>query len=454
LLVQPPYRRQEQDDQIPHAAPAKGTDVLEVATRPRGNPIVRFLRILGPGLITGASDDDPSGIATYAVAGAAFGFSTLWTALVTYPLMAAVQFICAKIGMVSGVGLAGVLRQHYPRPFLYLAVFGLTCANTINAGADIGAIAAALNLLLPIPAVVFIVPIAVVIIALQLFGSYRLIANVFKWLTLALFGYIASAFLAHPDAGEVLRGTLVPTIDLNPTFLATLVAILGTTISPYLFFWQSSQEVEEQIELGRRQLWQRRGASDSELKYRAWDVNVGMLLSNVVMYFIILATAATVWKAGGTDIQSAADAAVALEPFAGPAAKVLFAIGLIGAGFLAVPILTGSAAYAVSEAFGWKYGLGQHPGRARQFYGVIVAATLVGMLINFLGINPIRALFWTAVINGFLAPPLMVLIMLAANHPAVMGNRINGVWLNILGWAATLLMFAAAILLVLTWGQG
>ena len=428
----------------------QGPDVVEEAQNPRPNKVVRFLRILGPGLITGASDDDPSGIGTYAVAGASLGYSTLWLALITFPLMASVQFICAKIGMVSGEGLAGVVRRHYPRPLLYLAVAALVVANTINAGADVGAIAAAVNLIVPVPIALMIVPVAVVILLIQVFGSYHLIASVFKWLTLALFAYIASAIFAHPDFGEVLRGTLIPTVSLDPSFLSTLVAILGTTISPYLFFWQASQEVEEEVELGRRRLWQRRGATDKELKYRALDINTGMAFSNVVMYFIILATAATLFKAGQTQIQSAADAAAALQPLAGDAAKVLLALGLVGAGFLAVPVLTGSAAYAVSEAFGWEYGLNKRPTRAKQFYGVIIVATLVGLAINFVGIDPIKALFWSAVINGLLAPPLMVLIMLVANHQGIMGKRRNGRWMNVLGWAATLVMFAAAICLVVT----
>jgi NRAMP (natural resistance-associated macrophage protein)-like metal ion transporter len=438
---------------IPHKAPAAGTGSLEAALDREPNPVKKFLKVLGPGLVTGASDDDPSGIGTYAVAGASLGFATLWLALVTFPLMAAVQFTCAKIGMITGSGLAGVLRQHYPRPLVYVAVFGLFAANTINAGADIGAIAAAINLLLPIPIVGLIVPIAVSIVVLQIWGSYRLIANIFKWLALALLAYIGAALFARPDPGEVLRGTLIPTLSLDKTFLSTLVAILGTTISPYLFFWQSDQEVEEEIQMGRLTLRSRRGATDDELKYAAWNNNIGMGLSNVVMYFIILATAATLFKAGQTTIQSAADAAVALEPLAGPAAKILLAMGLIGAGFLAVPILTGSAAYAVAQAFGWKFGLSRNPARAKPFYGVIVVASLVGMLINFLGINPIDALFWTAVLNGFLAPPLMVLIMLMANSKKVMGEHTNGRWINVLGWCATVAMFAAAAGLVLTWGQ-
>jgi len=351
------------------------------------------------------------------------------------------------------MGLAGLLHRHYSRWVLYPAVAGLVIANTINAGADIGAIAAAVNLLVPIPISVMIVPVAALILVLQFFGSYRLIANVFKWLGLALTGYIGSALLSRPDLAEVLRGTFVPTFRMDSAFLSTLVAILGTTISPYLFFWQASLEVEEETSIGRTRLWQRRGASDTELKYRAWDVNVGMFFSNLVMYFIILATGATLFKAGQTNIGSAADAAQALRPIAGDAASLLLALGLIGTGFLAVPVLTGSAAYGVSEAFGWKYGLDERPDHARQFYGVIAVATVVGMLINFLGINPIDALFWTAVINGFLAPPLLLLIMLIANNRAIMGERVNGVGLNILGWATTVAMFAAAGALVLTWNQ-
>jgi NRAMP (natural resistance-associated macrophage protein)-like metal ion transporter len=438
---------------IPHKEPAAGTGTLEAALEHEHNPAKRLLKVLGPGLVTGASDDDPSGIGTYAVAGASLGYSTLWTALLTFPLMAAIQFICAKVGLVTGMGLAGALRRHYPRPLLYGAVLGLFFANTINAGADIGAIAAGVNVIVPIPILWMIVPVAATILALQVFGSYRLIANVFKWLTLALFGYIASSLFARPDPAEVLRATLIPTISFDSTFLATLVAILGTTISPYLFFWQSNQEVEEEVQMGRTRLWQRRGATDAELKYAAWDVNTGMFFSNIVMYFIILGTAATLHNAGQTSIKSATDAAQALRPLAGDAAGILLALGLIGAGLLTVPILTGSAAYALSEAFGWRWGLNQNPGRAKQFYAVIVVATLVGMLINFLGINPIDALFWTAVTNGFIAPPLLVLIMLVSNNRKIMRERINGTGINILGWVGTAAMFAAAIALVATWVQ-
>ena len=403
-------------------------------------------------MITGASDDDPSGIGTYALAGASLGFSVLWTALATFPMMTAVQFMCAKIGMVTGTGLARVLRQHYSRALLYPVVAGLVVANTLNAGADIGAIAAAINLLVPVPITAMVVPIALTILGFQIWGSYRLIANTFKWLTLALLAYIGAALMARPDAGEVLRGTFVPTLRFDAKFLTSLVAILGTTISPYLFFWQASQEVEEEISMGRRTLGARRGATDAELRVAGLDVTAGMALSNVVMYFIILATAATLFKAGQTDIQSATEAAQALRPLAGDAAYVLLAVGLIGAGFPGVPILTGSSAYAIAEALGWRHGLDQKPRRAKLFYAMIVAPTLIGLLVNFVGINPIKALLWTAVINGFLAPPMLVVIMLVCNNPVIMGTRRNTRWTNVVGAVTTLVMFAAAIGLVLTWG--
>jgi NRAMP (natural resistance-associated macrophage protein)-like metal ion transporter len=413
----------------------------------------RIVKILGPGFITGASDDDPSGIGTYAMAGASLGYTTLWTALITFPLMACVQFICSKIGLVTGMGLGGILRGHYSRLIVYPLVAGLVIANTINAGADIGAIAAAIHLLLPIPSVVLIVPVGVIILVLQTVCSYRVINNVFKWLTLTLFAYVASAFLARPDWHAVFRFTLFPAVHFDGQFLSVIVAILGTTISPYLFFWQASQEVEDEVNRGHRYLWQRRGTTDGELHYAAWDTNIGMLFSNVVMYFIILASSATLFKAGETKIQSAAQAAEGLRPFAGDAATALLALGLIGSGFLAVPILTGSAAHAVAEVFGWKHGLTEKPKRARRFYIVIAASTLIGAGINFLGVNEMSALFWTAVINGFLAPPLLVAIMIIASNPDVMGSRVNGRLLNILGWSTTILMFAAVLGLLWTWNH-
>jgi len=443
--------RREDAPVIPHSDPAGGAGSLEAAMMQEKNPVRRFIKVLGPGLITGASDDDPSGIGTYAVAGASLGLSTLWTALFSLPLMIAVLLTCARIGMVSGMGLTAVLRRHYSRNLLYLTVGGLVIANTINVGADIGAIAAAINLLIPVPAAALIVPIALVILALQIWGSYRLIAKTFKWLTLALLAYIGSALYAKPDVVQVLKATFIPKLSFDPNFLAMLVALLGTTISPYLFFWQASQEVEEEIGFGRVTQAQRRGATDAEMKYARWDVYIGGFLSNLVMYFIILATAATLFKGGQTNIQSAADAALALRPLAGRGAEILLAVGLIGTGFLAVPILTGSSAYAVTEAFRGRYGFSQKLRDAKLFYGVIIASTFVGLLINFVGINPIRALFMAAVINGFLAPPLLMVIMLIANNRKVMKDRTNGRWTNIFGWTTTLVMFVAAVALVLTW---
>ena len=413
--------------------------------------VSRLVKALGPGLITGASDDDPSGIGTYAMAGASLGYAPLWMALVTFPLMAGVQFICAKIGLVYGCGLAGIMRKHYPRWIVLPAIGALVIVNTINAAADITAIAAGVNLLVPVPVAVLVLPIGLAILIVQVWGSYETISKIFRWLTLSLFAYIAAAVLARPDWREVFHGTVVPTIHLDSNFVSILVAILGTTISPYLFFWQANHEIEDEIAKGKTTMAERKGASDADLKYTAWDVNAGMLLSNVVMYFIILATAATLHVNGHTEIGTATEAAEALRPIAGEAAYVLMALGLIGTGILAVPILTGSAAYSVAELFGWKCGLNEKPGRAKEFYLVMTASTLVAIAICYSGITPMQALFWTAVINGFLSPPLLVVIMLIANNREVMGERVNGRLLNTLGWTTTVAMFIAAILLVWTW---
>lgn len=412
------------------------------------NRIRRFLLALGPGLVTGASDDDPSGIATYAQAGALLGFSTLWTALFTLPMMCVVQFMSAKIGMVTGDGFARVLREHYPRWLLYTVVCSLAAANTINAGVDLGAIAAAINLLVPIPPVRLVIGVTVAILGVQVFGSYDLIARVFKWLTIALFAYIGAAFLAKPHWSDVLVATVRPTFRADRQFLSMLVAILGTTITPYLFFWQANQEVEEEIAIGRRTRFARRGASTSELASARLDVVTGMLLSNVVAFFVILATATSVHDSGITRIHTAADAAQALRPVAGAGASSLWALAIAAAGILAVPILTGSAAFACSEAFEWTRGLEKSLGQAKPFYAVIVLSTLIGMAINFVGINPIDALVWTAVINGFLAPPLLAVLMLVANNKAVLGERVNGTFANVVGWITTAVMCAAALALL------
>ncbi len=419
----------------------------------KNNPIKNLLDRLGPGLITGASDDDPSGIGTYSQAGAALGYATLWTAIVTLPLMIVVQHICAKIGMCSGRGLAGVLRRYYSKKLLYPVVIGLVIANTINAGADIAAIAAAINMFVPIPISAMVIPIAVAIVVLQIWGSYRLIMKIFKWLTLSLFAYVIAAFLAKPDWSAVAWATFVPQISLNSTYITTIVAILGTTISPYLFFWEAGEEVEAEKSEGRETVAKRRGATDKEIRKEKIDTIVGMLFCNVVFYFVIVSAGATLHVTGQTNIQSATEAAQALRPLAGNFATVLFGIGLIGAGLLAIPVLTGSSAYAVAETFHWKSGLDEKPRQAKKFYGIIAASTLVGVAIDFIGVNPIKALFWTAVINGVVAPPLLVVVMLVSNNRRVMGSRTNGLGTNIIGWFTTAVMFTAAIGMFVTWGN-
>ena len=409
--------------------------------------------LLGPGLITGASDDDPSGIGTYTTAGASLGFAMLWTAILTLPMMAAVQFICAKIGMVSGMGLAGALRKHYPSWLVYSAISLLLIANTITAGVDIGAIAAAINLLIPIPTILLVPLIAVGIVALQVWGSYSFIVRTFKWLTLTLFAYIIAAFLAKPHWGEVLKATFIPTLRFDNQYMTTLLAILGTTITPYLFFWQASQEVEEELQMGRATLAQREGASDKELKFAEIDIDVGMVFASLVFYFVILASAATLHTSGHTKIETAVEAAQALRPLSSGVATILFALGLIGSGVLAVPVLTSSSAYALCETFKWKSGLSEKLRGATRFYAIIAVSTLVGAIANFLKIPPVTALFWAAVINGILAPPLLVIIMLVSNNDKVMGARVNGLLTNFIGWATVAVMAAASLGIFLTWGR-
>jgi len=434
----------------PHVQIGRPVDAKATSLRTERNPVKWFFGLLGPGLVTGASDDDPSGIGTYAQAGARYGYATLWTTLAMLPMMVAAQFMSAKIGLVSGRGLAGVLREHYPRAVLYPAVISMAVANTLNAGADIGAIAAAINLLIPIPPLWFVLPVSAGILGVQVFGTYRLIERIFKWLTLALLAYIASAIFSHPDVLKVIQGTLIPTVRFDPGFITILVALLGTTISPYLFFWQASQEVENEISIGRRQLRQRQGATKLELSYALLDTIAGMTFSEIVAYFIILTSGATLFVAGKTEITSATDAAQALRPIAGDAAALLLAVGLIGAGVLAVPILKGSAAYGISEAFGWRSGLDRKLNRAPEFYAVIAAATLIGLAINFVGINPISALVLSAVLNGLIAGPLLILVMLISNDPRAVGERTNGRLLNIVGWMTTAVMCIAAIALIVT----
>jgi NRAMP (natural resistance-associated macrophage protein)-like metal ion transporter len=414
------------------------------------NPVIRYFRTLGPGLVTGASDDDPSGITTYSVAGASLGYSMLWTAVASFPLMAAIQLICARIGLVSGVGLAGALRHHYPRAFLYVACLLLLVANVFNISADLAGMAQSASMLTGLPALPFVVVFGAFLVVFTVYTSYRTFAGYLKWLTAVLLAYIVAAFLARPDWKDALVATVVPRLRWDSGYMATLVGILGTTISPYLFFWQASQEVEEEKGHGRRTLAERRGSTPHELRDAALDVNTGMFFSNLVMYFIILATASTLYRSGQHDIQTARQAAEALRPLAGDAAYLLFALGLIGTGLLAIPVLAGSASYAVAELFGWRSGLNLSPRRGRRFYLVFVGSVVGGVILTFFESNPIRVLFLSAVINGLLAPPLMVLVMLVGNNRKIMGEHINGFWLNLLGWTATLAMtIAAAAFLVM-----
>jgi len=415
------------------------------------NPLKRAIKILGPGLITGASDDDPSGIATYSTVGAQFGYSALWMAPLTFPLMMCIQYVCSKIGLVTGRGLAGVLRKNYSGAVVWSAILILVVANVINAGTDIGAMAAGVHLLLPqVPEKVAIIPITLVMLFSIILFSYKKLANILKWLTLSLFAYIVTAFFCQVDWQVAMRDTLIPNFSWQPGYIAAIVALLGTTISPYLFFWQASNEVDEQKDAGARSVEDRKGASRADLKYAAMDVGAGMFFSNAVMYFIILTCAATLFRNNQNNIESASQAAKALEPLVGPAAKYLFAAGFIGTGFLAVPILIGSACYAVSEALDWKCGFGEKCERARGFYWMVGISTIVAMLLNFLHINSMQALYWTAILNGVLAPPLLALIMLVSNDPKVMGTYTNSKLVNAVGWITFALMTIAVGLLAWT----
>lgn len=415
----------------------------------RGRSLPRLLRALGPGLVTGAADDDPSGVATYSTAGAAFGFAMLWTAPFTLPLMAAVQLMCARIGMVTGQGLAGVLREHYPRWLLWLACSLLLVANTVNIGADLGAMAAVVEMLTGVPAPVLVPAFGVIILALLVFETYPVIARVFKWLTLALFAYVATAFLARPDWAEVLRSTALPRIRFDHAYLMTLVAIFGTTISPYLFFWQASQEVEEEKARGRSTVAERQGASKRAMRAATVDVVVGMSISVLIFYFIVLTTGATLHASGQYDIRTAQDAARALRPLAGDFAALLFSVGIIGVGLLGVSVLTGSAALAVADAMGWRSGMSERPQVALRFYAVMAVSMLAGMAMEFSEIEAIRMLVWAAVINGVLAPPLIIIVLLVCNNAGLMGEHRNGWLLNVLGGLTVLIMAGAAIALAL-----
>jgi NRAMP (natural resistance-associated macrophage protein)-like metal ion transporter len=390
----------------------------------RKNLLKRLFSFLGPGLITGAADDDPSGISTYSVAGAAYGYGTLWIALLTFPLMAAVQLMCARLGMVTGRGLAAAVRMNYPRWVLWGACSILVVANVINIGADLGGMAEATQLITGIRPLIWIPFYAVFILVLLFWTSYKLIAKIFKWLTLVLFAYVFASFYAHVDWRQALAVTFVPHLEWSRGFLAVLVAILGTTISPYLFFWQAAEEVEEERATGRTPE-QSQGATTAELKTARADTIAGMFFSNLIMYFIILTTAATLPAHGQTNITTAREAAEALRPLAGNGAYLLFTVGLIGTGMLGVPVLVGSCAYAVAEGAAWRGSMADKPRSAGKFYAVMAVAMVLGLALNFAGFNAVKMLFWSAVINGLLGPPLILLVILLTSSRKVIGEREN-----------------------------
>jgi NRAMP (natural resistance-associated macrophage protein)-like metal ion transporter len=413
------------------------------------NRIKKILKRLGPGFITGAADDDPSGIATYSQTGAQFGYSQLWIALFATPFMIAIQEMCARIGIVTGRGLAAVIKERFGRTVLFGAVLLLLFANTVNIGADLGAMASSAQLVLGGNFIVWLIGMVIVILALEIFVSYKTYSRYLKYFALTLFAYVAAAFAVKQDWAHIFRALFVPAIQMNKAYFFNLVAILGTTISPYLFFWQASQENEEQVAKGRLAAMDegKPKAVHGDIKRMRFDTVVGMVFSNVITFFIIATTASTLGRAGIMNVSTATEAAAALRPLAGPFTSIIFALGVIGTGLLAVPVLAGSASYAVAETLGWHSGLYRKLHDAHGFYGVITIATLVGIMINFMGIPPFRLLYYAAALNGVIAPVLMALILLIAGNKLIMGRHVNGAFAKFFGWVATAAMFAASVAL-------
>ena len=425
--------------------------------KPAKRKFWRFLTLLGPGLTTGAADDDPSGIATYSQTGAQFGYGQLWTALYMLPFMAAVQEACARIGLVTGKGIAAVVKEHYSKRVLYAVVTLVVVANTINIGADIGAMAEAAKLLVPIPFGILTFIITGTILVLEIFTNYKAYSKILKWLALALLAYPITAFIVHQPWGTVLRATVVPHFEFSFAFLFIITGVLGTTISPYMFFWEASQEVEEHQEKhpanGKSRI------THNTIHRMRLDNNAGMIISEITTWCILLVGATVLHQSGVKDVKTAADAAKALEPLvhsfpnAGFLAKLIFSVGIIGLGFLAVPVLSGSAAYAVSEAFNWDASLNYKPKQAWGFYGVITVATLIGLTINFIGIDPVKALVYAAVLNGVAAVPLLFLIAKIARNKDIMGEFKSGPLSNFLLWFTFVAMGAAAVAMFFTIGR-
>jgi NRAMP (natural resistance-associated macrophage protein)-like metal ion transporter len=411
----------------------------------RLNSVAKFFANLGPGLITGAADDDPSGISTYSVTGATTGYSLLWLTLVSTPMMAVIQGMCARISMVTGEGIAAVMRKRLPSSVAYALAAIVIVANTFNLGADIGGMAEAARLVVPVPVDALVFLFGIGLIAAQALLPYATIARIFKWLTLALFAYVITAFVVRPPWGEVLLRFALPHLQFNAAWLSTIVGVLGTTITPYLFFWQSSLMVEEEKQAGKTHLAQRRGTDEDSIATMHTDVNTGMILSNAVAFFIIVTTAATLGAHGERNITTAQQAAKALEPLAGRFAELLFALGMVGTGILAVPTLAGSSAYVAAQTFGFREGLNEKPQRAPRFYLTVTIGVLIGIAMNLLRIDAIRALFWSAILNGVAAVPIIAVIVWLASDRALMGewrsSRLARAW----GWATFALMGGTTI---------
>lgn len=410
----------------------------------------KVLKVIGPGFITGASDDDPSGIGTYSQTGAQFGYSQLWTMFFAFPFMIVVQEMCGRIGMVTGKGIAVIVRDHYAKWILYISVFLLLVANTINIGADLGAMASSGQLVFHIPFIFWLIVMTVITILLEIFVPYPAYAKILKYLTFSLFAYFAVAFIVHQDWTKILVATVIPSFSFSKDYIMNIVALLGTTISPYLFFWQADEEVEEEVQnkrlkamgVGIPRLFKK------DIREMRLDTFAGMFFSQIVTFFIIVSTASTLHVHGIFNIVTADQAAEALRPFAGEWAFLLFALGVVGTGFLAVPVLAGSAAYAIAETFHWKEGLARKLKQAYGFYGVIAFATLAGLLVNFTPIKPFQMLYYTAIVNGVVAPPLMILIMFIGNNKTIMGEHTNSKFSNIFGWIITVAMGLSALALL------
>jgi NRAMP (natural resistance-associated macrophage protein)-like metal ion transporter len=412
---------------------------------------MNILRSFGLGIITGAADDDCSAVGTYSQAGATFGYTLLWTAPYLFPMMVSVVYLSSKLGQVTGQGLFSAIRTHYSRAFLYVVLGFVVAGNTIEAGADIGGIAAALRLFIPVPQVLLVTAVALVSLALQIWGSYQLISNIFRFLALFLLAYVVSAFLAHPDANQIAQAIFHPRIELHRDSLAILVAMIGTALSAYLFTWQSNEEVEEKILEGRVSVGARRGTTKDQLRKTLLDVIFGMFFSALVMYSIIIATAATLYASGKHNIETAADAAKALTPVAGHTASLLFTVGIVGVGFLAIPVMTTGAAYDVCQTFDLKNGLHLKFKEGKIFYVTIIGVMIAAAALNFFGVNPMKALVFAGIAQGFSTPPLMLLIMLMTSSRRVMGDRTNTLLINIIGWLTTAVIFSASLALLWSW---